>query len=235
MRDSHPQLLLDLGVSGARVLGDFVAGDNAELVQRLTRCGRSGFECLWLHGPGGTGKSHLLQGACRQVADSGAPAAYLPGSIADTAPESALMALAGLEGRALVAIDDLESWVCVAGVEEALVGIYQDLLAAAGVFLVASRHGPAQFDFSLPDLGSRLRGAASYPLCEPGDSGKLQVLLNVAETRGLIVSTEVANYLLTHAARDMAGLLTSLDRLEQAAATRHRRLTIPLVKQVLDL
>ena len=82
MSAGHPQLLLDFPVGTVKALASFVAGANAEVVHRLQRCITDDeFVCLWLYGGSGVGKTHLLQGACREAAYVRMAGAYLPGAI----------------------------------------------------------------------------------------------------------------------------------------------------------
>ena len=62
----------------AASFASFVAGGSAEAVRHVRELAagdRAG--CAWLHGPAGTGKTHLLQAACATAAESGR-AGYLP-------------------------------------------------------------------------------------------------------------------------------------------------------------
>lgn len=236
MTGSCEQLLLDLTLGGAKSLDTYVAGPNAEALDAVRNAARvAAFAAIWVHGPPASGKTHLLQGACRAAAERGLRAAYLPGALAVREAEGALDALAGLGGCALVAVDDLEAWLEVAGSSEALLGVYQVLLQGSGTLLVTSSARPSEVPIALADLGSRLRAATTYRLCELDDGEKAQVLQNMAAERGLSVSFEVVRYLLRHGPRDTPALLEGLARLERAAASDQRRLTIPLLKQVLGL
>jgi len=52
--------------------------------------------------------------------------------------------------------------------------------------------------------------------------------------RGLELPDEVGQFLLRRTSRSSAALFSLLDRLDQAALTAQRRLTVPFVKSVLD-
>jgi len=64
------QLLLDLKLEQLPTLDNFVAGDNTELIERLQGLadGRS-FDAIYLWGPPGSGKSHLLAATAAMAAD----------------------------------------------------------------------------------------------------------------------------------------------------------------------
>src|SRR5690606_16419912 len=58
---------------------------------------------VWVWGGHGSGKSHLLQAACRAADAAGKRAMYLPLARADIVPE----ALAGLDALDFLAVDDI--------------------------------------------------------------------------------------------------------------------------------
>ncbi len=234
MSGRHPQLLLDFPVATAKALASFVPGSNAELLHRLQRCTTDdGFVCLWLYGASGTGKTHLLQGACRHAVPL--DVAYLPGALARTDPQAGLQALRGLGEYRLVALDDLDCWLSLPGAEEAVFEMYQALHDRQAALVISGDAAPNDVPFLLDDLASRMRAAATYRLHELDDSGKEQLLVNVAQERGFELPGEVTQFLLRRGERDVTALLRSFAQLEQAALADQRRLTVPLVKQVLGL
>ena len=56
-----------------------------------------------------------------------------------------------------------------------------------------------------------------------------------SEERGLELTEDVATFLLSRQQRDLPYLLGMLETLDQASLQAQRRLTIPFVKQVLEL
>ena len=62
---------------------------------------------------------------------------------------------------------------------------------------------------------------------------KQQALISHAQSRGLILPEEVAQYLLRHYSRDMPSLMLVLKRLDKASLQAQRRLTIPFVREVI--
>ena len=57
----------------------FAEGANVEAVEALRRlAGDTTRAPVWVYGPAGAGKSHLLQAACAAVSDAGGASAWLP-------------------------------------------------------------------------------------------------------------------------------------------------------------
>lgn len=224
------QLPLPFPLAGHARFDTFEVGGNVEPVGRLRALARGGaaFDGCFLHGPSGVGRSHLLQAACREARGS---AMYLP--LADPALAPAL--LEGLESRDLVALDDVGAWLGAAETEAALLNLYHGLQTAGGRLLVSARVPAAELTFHYPDLGSRLRALPAYRLRPLADADKVRLLTRLAEQRGLVLAAPVVEFWLARGARDLPTLLADLERLDQASLAEQRRLTIPLLKQVLGL
>jgi DnaA family protein len=221
------QLTLPLGPGAHATFANFVAGENVELVERL-KAPPVGFAALAIHGPRGCGRSHLLQATCRQHAAQ--PVAYVPLASARD-PDR----LAGLERRVLVALDDVDAWLGEAELEQALMGLYQALVANGAQLVLSASAAPAALDCRYADLASRLRAAETHRLRELDDRGKARVLAERARTRGIEVPRTVLDYWMSHSRRGLGELLADLEVLDTASLAEHRRVTVPLVKRVLGL
>lgn len=225
------QIPLRLPLAERARFDTFEAGDNGELIERLRALGAAGegFDGCYLHGAAGTGRSHLLQATCQQRGSGGAM--YLPLSDPQVVPAM----LDGLESRGLVALDDLESWLGRPDAEAALLDLYQGLLSAGGQLLMSARRAAVDLDFHYPDLASRVRALPAYRLRPLDDAQKAALLVGLAARRGLSLPAPVVEFWLSRGARDLPGLLADLERLDEASLAQQRRITVPLVKQVLGL
>jgi DnaA-homolog protein len=213
-------------------LENFEVGPNGELVEHLRRCGRTGaFSASWLIGDSGSGKSHLLHGTCQAADVRGAAAAYLPESLR----RGGTGVLDGIDEFDVVAIDDVHHWIGERRWEEALLGLYQGLAARGGALLCASTRSPNDLDFALADLASRLRAAQVFVIGSLDDVDRANAIDRLASERGLDIAPDVVSFVLRRAPRRMDELVAALDRLDRAAWAQQRRVTIPLVKDVLGL
>ena len=213
-----------------RTFANYVVGGNGHLVNRLAQPG-DGFAALWLWGPRACGKSHLVHAACHRDVGLGAKAAYVPLASTPEDPE----VLRGLASYDLVALDDLQHWLGRIDLERALMGLYQGLVASGHRLLAVADRPANELGFVLEDLGSRLRAAASWEVQELDDAGKGRVLADRARRRGLEVPAQVLDFWFARRERTLSGLLDDFERLDRAAWHEQRRLTVPLLKQVLGL
>jgi DnaA family protein len=223
------QLPLALALPTHARFETYVAGANRAAAEHVRAVALGAPDVLWIAGPEASGKTHLLQAACRQAAGSARRAMYVP--LAERALEPAI--LAGLESVELLAIDDVEGVAGEPAWERQLFVLLNELAARRGGLLLAARSPAAATSFRLPDLASRAAGAVAYRLQALDDSNRLAALLAHADARGLELERGVAEYLLNRVDRDMAALTRWLDRLDRASLAEQRRVTIPFVRELL--
>lgn len=227
------QLPLGIRLADAARLDNFVAGPNAEAVAALKALVETpGPASLLLAGAPGSGRSHLLQAACRLAGDRGLATAYLPLA---TLGEQAVEALAGLDGLDLVALDDIDVLAGRDAGERALFNLYNELRAAGGRLLASASDRPERLGFGLPDLVSRLNWGLFYALHPLDDAARMQVLQRRAAERGLELGDEVCGYLLRRCPRDLPALMALLERIDRDSLARQRRITIPFLRETLRL
>lgn len=204
----------------------FIVGGNAELVKRL-REPADGFEGLWLFGPQGVGKTHLLQAICHDRSG----AAYIPAGGID-ATVTSLDAYAWFD---VVGVDDVQHWLGDRSRETALFALYNRLVAKGATLVFSADRSPLRTECIVPDLCSRLRAANCYAVAPLSDEEKLKMLTAAARRRGFVLGDDVLRFLLARTSRDQRELLRILDRLDHASLAEQRRVTIPFAKEVLCL
>jgi DnaA family protein len=184
---------------------------------------------LLLVGPAGSGKSHLLIGACALAEDAGRRVRYLPlaalaGNLAD--------ATAGVDAD-LVCIDGLDASAGLRTDEVALFHLHNRIRDAGGTLLYASRATPAQLSLALPDLASRLGQCTQVHLAALDDAGRRDALVQRAARRGLELDDAVLDYLFRRVGRDFGTLGALLDRLDRESLAAQRRITVPFLRALL--
>ena len=223
------QLSLGLTLRPSVDFTSFIAGRNAEAVSRL-RTPQDPFVYLW--GESGSGKSHLLQAACQQAHQQDRLPAYLP---LKSEREIDPAMLEGLEGYALVCLDDLEQIAGRSEWEHAIFNLFNLLRENGAQLVVAADRPPAALPLKLADLASRLTWGPCYHLIPLDDDERLELLMRSAERRGMHLSVETASFLLQRTPRDIHFLSLLIDRLDRASLAAQRRLTIPFVREILKI
>ena len=182
---------------------------------------------VWLCGPEGSGKTHLLQALC---ARAGSAAAYVP--------------LSQLESYGAAAVSDWQGarWLCLDEIaptvgriewEHALFAVYRDCEERGASLLMAAREAPIQLPFVLPDLASRCAAGHRLALQALDEEQQCAALRLRAQLRGFDLPEETAHYLQRRLPRDMSSLFALLDELDAAALAAQRRLTVPFIRDVL--
>jgi DnaA family protein len=224
------QLALEVRLRDEATFDNFLAGPATRpMVEALQRqLEESGEAIIFIYGPGGCGKSHLLQAACHHAASR---ALYLPLAELQSCPADEL--LQDVESRDLVCLDDVHRVLGDGSWEEALFHLCNRARERGCRLLVAGDAAPRALALRLEDLRSRLGWGIVYQLTRPGDEEKAAILQFRAGRRGLALSAEVAAFIVSRAPRALDQLLDLLDRLDRASLARQRALSIPFVKQIL--
>lgn len=104
---------------------------------------------------------------------------------------------------------------------------------AHGVPWAASGPVPA-VDLPLrDDLRTRIGWGHVFAIEPLGEAETRAVLRREADRRGIFLSDDVMDYLLSRFERDLGFLMQILDRLDEFALSTHRAVTVPLLKQML--
>lgn len=233
MQKLSAQLTLGLSLKDEATFENFYLGKNAEIINQLKKTVKGdGEKIVYLCGARGQGCSHLLQACCHDASQQQITSVYLPlANLISLSPEI----LKGLESLALICVDDIHVIAGNKEWEEAFFHLYNRVYDAKGSMIIAAHDLPKAIHLTLPDLISRLAWGIIYQLHHLTDTEKLSVLMMRANRRGISLSEEVGKYILTHCPRHMGTLFAALDALDKASLAAQRRLTIPFVKEVLEI
>jgi len=224
------QIPLGVRLPDRAVFASFLPARNAQAlahVQRLANGGAAGL--TWLCGPGGSGKTHLLQAACAAASER-MRAGYVP--LGEMAPLG-VGVLEGLPQLQCLCLDDVEQVAGHAGWELAIFALLRELEESGGRLLLAARPPPGLLNWALADLSSRCGAGAVFQLRVLGEDEQRAALQLRARLRGLELPEETWQWLHKRFPRDMATLYALLDRLDEAALAAQRRLTVPFIREVL--
>jgi len=224
------QLALPLRLADNAVFATFLASGNEALVSHLLSVVDGGdVHGAWLRGPSATGKTHLLQAVCERA---GIRAAYIP--LLDLA-EAGPAVIEGLGSLPIVCIDDIDEVAGYDDWEQALFQLCNESFDYGGQLVVSASAAPLECGFALADLESRLAKLPVFPVRALDEPGRVAALQLRARHRGLDLPDETAQFLLNRSRRDMRSLYELLDKLDTEALRAQRRLTIPFVRDVLDV
>ena len=225
------QLPLGVRLRDAATFDNYYPGVNGDVVRMLREAVIAENEFIYLWGGRGSGKTHLLQAVCHLMNARARPLAFFPlGESAKFSPEI----LEGMEQLPLVIIDDIDGVAGQGEWERGLFHLYNRVCERNGRLIMAGSHSPAAVGIELPDLRTRLAAGLVLQLRPLNDRDKAGALRLQARGRGMVMTEEVAGYLLRRCPRDMEALFALLDVLDQASLAAQRKLTVPFVKEVLQ-
>ncbi|BDZ75165.1 MAG: DnaA regulatory inactivator Hda [Methylophaga sp.] len=228
---AETQLTLRLSPQEIYRLDNFLFAKQETKHALQTFCQLEELDFLYLAGESGTGKTHLLIACAESVQQMGKRVIYL--SLSELVKTAEPAALQAIEQADLLCLDDVDAIAGLPEWEEAVFHCFNRLHDAKGHLLVSAQQTPANSSIDLPDLRSRLATGLVYQLVMMTDEQKQQALILQAQSRGLMLTTDVAQYLLRHYGRDMPALMAVLQELDKASLQAKRKLTIPFIRQVL--
>ncbi|MGZ8203954.1 MAG: DnaA regulatory inactivator Hda [Burkholderiales bacterium] len=219
------QLAFDFSVTAAPTLDNFAVGRNAELVEHLRAlvAARTSERFLYLWGPPGSGRSHLVRATLAAFKASGASVCHIACDAAMTFPDSH-------DRIAVAGVEDVER-LSDAG-QIGLFNLYNALSESGAALLVCGNAPPSRLELR-PELMTRLGWCLVYEVHCLDDDEKAQALAEHAALRGFTLPPDVCHYLLTHVRRDMASLLALVDTLDRYSLEAQRPVTVPLARALL--
>jgi DnaA-homolog protein len=216
------QIPLPIGVEAARSFDNFLPGANDQAISHLQALGPQSTP-VYLWGPSGSGKTHLLRATAQHFHDQGLRAGWFDPSDATPWPHD--------EGWSLIVFDDCDAFDT--DQQQAAFALFVEAVGA-GVPVVSAGHVPP-VDLPLrEDLRTRIGWGYVFGLEPLRETETRAALRREADRRGVFLSDEVMDYLLTRFARDLKHLMAQIDRLDEFSLASKRAITVPLLKQMLS-
>ena len=212
----------------------FCSPNNAELISRLSDIVISkNADELIINGAEGSGKSFLMQAICNELSSSGKQFAFIPMNKAINMGVEIFQNLASLDA---VCIDDLQLILSKEEWETTLFHLINEC-QQSNCSLVLSFGGTQSLEGStqLPDLLSRIKRMEYMTLQAVQDEFLNQALDFVSQQLDINLEKAELEFLLKHQTREFSLLVDNLIALDKQAASLKRKITIPLIKETLNL
>ncbi len=196
-----------------------VAPCNEEAVQWVDSWPDWTAPALCLHGPTGCGKTHL---AHVWQARSDAVMLEAP-EIAGRTPDDLL------SGATSCIVENADGDTD----QPALLHLYNVLSERRGHLLLTAERPPARWAIALDDLRSRLTAAPAVQIGKPDEGLVGAVMIKLFADRQILIGKDVLVYLVMRIERSFEAARQVVDAVDSAALASHRRLTVPLARDVL--
>jgi len=175
-----------------------------------------------LHGPPGSGKSHLV-------------AIWQAASNAQIVPARELVRAAGaIDPMRPVAIEDFDAAHVSMARDAALFALLEHARPSAPV-LLTGREPPSQWKTVLPDLASRFSAILAFPLWAPDDALLASIARKLFDDRQLHVPEPVIEKMIRSLERSPAAIRDFVERADQKALAEGRPINLALVREMLRL
>ena len=181
--------------------------------------------------PVGAGKTHLAIASASAARAACVGTAYLALSRWSDFDVDALVALSSQD---LVVIDEIEHCAGRREAEVAVFDLFNRCRDEGRALLLLSRQPPAQLPLQLPDLRSRLDAATLHALNPLPEAARRRLVQQRARARGFELDDTVLDFLFRRHRRDLPALLDLVDRIDRESLARQRRVTVPLVRAVME-
>jgi len=224
------QIALDIGLVSSPSFANFFCGPNESVLKHLALWTGNALRSpvpTYLWGDPASGKTHLLHAVRGALCEQGALVGWMDASV---------MAPPDFDERwAAVVLDDCHLYTAVQ--QQAAFNWFVNALNAPDGrprwVLAAGNVPPADLQLR-DDLRSRLGWGDVFALQALTELERRAVLRKEAESRGVVLSDEAMDFILSRFSRDLGSLMQLLDRLDAYALQTQRVITIPLIKSMLE-
>ncbi len=224
------QIALDIRLASAPSFANFFGGPNVAALRHLELWVGSSVRSpvpTYLWGDEASGKTHLLKAVSEVLHAQGAVVGWMDASVLEPPAFN--------EAWVAVVLDDCHLYTAVQ--QQAAFNWFVNALNAAdghprGI-LAAGSVPPA--DLALrEDLRTRLGWGHVFALQALTEVERRAVLRREADARGVFLSDEAMDFMLTRFSRDLGNLMQLLDQLDGYSLQTQRAITIPLIKSMLE-
>jgi DnaA family protein len=225
------QLPLPLQFDSRFSLDNYIADEAPYIRHQLTALfDETGERLIGLWGGSDSGKTHLLN-ACALYARSGDIAYHLfdAAQLMDASAEG----FSEFPGGTVLAVDNIDLLAGHRSWEAAFYQVINRVKAGELRFLFSLSRQPRDTGFKLPDLKSRLGWGLMIALPAPDDAAVERILRERARLLGLELGDDALHFLLSRFSRRLKDQMEALKKLDEAALSQQRRITIPFIREVL--
>ena len=215
-------------VNKSSLEGFFISEENSHLLSLLKD---SDFlDDLFIYGTKESGKTFLLQAMCNSYSSMSKSSLYIP---LKKVMNYGIEIFESLENIDLICIDGIEEVISKIEWEKAIFNLINKALISESRLILTSSKDLKSLNFSLLDLESRIRKIQSYELHPINDKDILDALKYISKLTSINLGDKEAKYLVTYSQRNISNLVHILESLDQLSMEMKRKITIPLIKEVI--
>ena len=215
-------------VNKSSLEGFFTSQENSHLLSLLKDSDFS--DDLFIYGTKESGKTFLLQAMCNSYSSVSKSSLYIP---LKKVMNYGVEIFESLENIDLICVDGIEEAISKIEWEKAIFNLINKALISETRLILTSSKDLKSLNFSLPDLESRIRKIQSYELHPVNDKDIFDALKYISKLTSINLGDKEAKYLVTYSQRNISNLVHILESLDQLSMEMKRKITIPLIKEVI--
>ena len=215
-------------VNKSSLVGFYTSQENSHLLSLLKD---SDFlDDLFIYGTKESGKTFLLQAMCNSYSSVSKSSLYIP---LKKVMNYGIEIFDSLENIDLICVDGIEEAISKIEWEKAIFNLINKALISESRLILTSAKDLKSLNFLLPDLESRIRKIQSYELYPINDKDIFDALKYISKLTSINLGDKEAKYLVTYSQRNISNLVNILESLDQLSMEKKRKITIPLIKEVI--
>jgi DnaA family protein len=215
-------------VNKSSLEGFYTSQENLHLVSILKDTNFS--DDLFIYGTKESGKTFLLQALCNSYSSMSKSSLYIP---LNKVMNYGVEIFESLENMNLICVDGIEEAISKIDWEKAIFNLINKALISKSRLILSSSQDLKSLNFALPDLESRIRKIQSFELYPINDKDIFDALKYISKLTSINLGDKEAKYLLTYSQRNISNLVQILESLDQLSMEMKRKITIPLIKEVI--
>ena len=215
-------------VNKSLMQGFYTSRENDHLVS-LLKDGNF-LDDLFIYGTKQSGKTFLLQAMCNSYSSVCKSSLYVP---LKKVMNYGVEIFESLENIDLICIDGIEQVISKIEWEKEIFNLINKALISNSRLIFTSSKDLKSLNFLLPDLESRIKKIQSYELYPIDDKDIIDALKYISQFKSINLGDKEAKYLVTYSQRDISNLIQILESLDQLSMEMKRKITIPLIKEVI--
>ena len=215
-------------VNKSSLEGFYTSQENSHLVSILKDTNFS--DDLFIYGTKESGKTFLLQALCNSYSSMSKSSLYIP---LHKVMNYGVEIFESLENMNLICVDGIEEVISKIEWEKAIFNLINKALISKSRLILSSSQDLKSLNFALPDLESRIRKIQSFELYPINDKDIFDALKYISKLTSINLGDKEAKYLVTYSQRNISNLVQILESLDQLSMEMKRKITIPLIKEVI--